>query len=341
VIRRFLFWFLLIGFLWLVISRLADARQLALTLARGQWQWVLVAALLQLAYFMFVAASYQSAFDTVEEPSRILELLPLVLGSIFMSVVAPSAGTSGAALFIDDAAQRGRSPGRIASGTILQIIANFVAFTLILITGMAYLFAQHDLQSYEIAGAAVLLLMITGLTSMLLMGLWKTDLLRHMLDRLQRALNGVAQRFHRPHILALDRAARNTDDFIQASSAAARRPDRLLRTVLLAFVANLINLLCLYTLFLAFRQPIQAGPLTAGYAMGILFLIVSIIPQGIGVVEGIMVLVYTSLNVPIETATTISLAFRGLTFWLPFVLGFLSLRRTRTFRRGKGVILEN
>ena len=69
--------------------------------------------------------------------------------------------------------------------------------------------------------------------------------------------------------------------------------------------------------------------LVAGYAMGVLFWIISITPQGIGVVEGMMTLTFASLGVPIESATVISLAFRGLTFWLPLGIGFILLRRLK------------
>jgi phosphatidylglycerol lysyltransferase len=62
-----------------------------------------------------------------------------------------------------------------------------------------------------------------------------------------------------------------------------------------------------------------------------LFWIVSITPQGIGVLEGVMALVYTSLDVPVAKVTVISLAFRGLTFWLPLAIGFFLLRRVKSF----------
>jgi uncharacterized membrane protein YbhN (UPF0104 family) len=63
-----------------------------------------------------------------------------------------------------------------------------------------------------------------------------------------------------------------------------------------------------------------------------LFWMVSITPQGIGMVEGAMVLVCTSLGVPAAEATAITLAFRGLSLWLPLLVGFFLLRRLRTFR---------
>ncbi|MCC7352838.1 MAG: bifunctional lysylphosphatidylglycerol flippase/synthetase MprF [Anaerolineae bacterium] len=44
-----------------------------------------------------------------------------------------------------------------------------------------------------------------------------------------------------------------------------------------------------------------------------------------------MALAFTSLGVPAARATTITLAFRGLTFWLPLAIGFFLLRRVKSF----------
>ena len=48
-----------------------------------------------------------------------------------------------------------------------------------------------------------------------------------------------------------------------------------------------------------------------------------------------MTLVFASLGVPIERATVIALSFRGLTFWLPLAIGFVLLRRLKTFKTGR------
>lgn len=51
----------------------------------------------------------------------------------------------------------------------------------------------------------------------------------------------------------------------------------------------------------------------------------------VGVVEGLMPLVYTSPGLPVAEATVITLAFRGPAFWIPFLLGFALLRRLPVF----------
>jgi uncharacterized protein (TIRG00374 family) len=291
----------------------------------------LAAALFQASYYVAYSGLYQAAFDTVEVKSRVRDLLPITFGSIFVNVVAPSGGASGAALFVDDAVRRGQSAARAAAGTILVLAADLAAFSLVLLVGLGYLFLQHNLQAYELAASLVLLAMVAGLTGVLLLGLWQPARLLRLLGGLQQAANWLAGRLRRPPLLAPDWATRNAGEFSQAAVAIAAFPGRLARTLGLALAAHAANLLSLYALFLAFRHPIQFGPLVAGYAVGILFMIVSPIPMGIGVVEAIMPLVYISLGAPSEAATVVTLAFRGLSFWLPFVAGFLLLRRMKAF----------
>ena len=72
-------------------------------------------------------------------------------------------------------------------------------------------------------------------------------------------------------------------------------------------------------------QTISYGTLTAGYAMGILFAIVSPTPQGIGIVEGIVPIVLSPLGIPFDKAVVTVLAFSALSLWLLLLIGFLVL----------------
>jgi len=328
---RWLFWILVIAFVWVVVSRFTEIEKLAETLAKGKWEGVLVAALLQVVYYIIYTALYQSGFDIVGVESQLRDLFPLTFASIFVNVAAPAGGTSGMALFVDDARRRGQSAARAAVGTLLTLIADFSGFVIVLIFGLIFLFIQHDLKTYEIIGAVLLLAAIGGMTSLLLLGLWRPELLKHLLDWVQHAANGIATRFKRGNFLADDWAEHNAGEFIEASMAVAIHPDRVTRTLLISLCAYVVDITSLYCIFLAFHQPVGFGLLVAGFSMGILFWIVSITPQGIGVVEGMMTLVFTSLGVPAERATIIALAFRGLTFWLPLFIGFILLRRIRAF----------
>lgn len=329
--KRRIWLVLIVLFLWVVVSRFTELEQLKTTLARGQWGWVLAALLSQVAYYVAFTGIYQSAFYTLNISTRTRDLIPVTLGSLFVNVIVPSAGAGGAALFTQDITRRGGSGARAAAGILLQLIADFSAFTLLLIPGLIYLFLNHDLKPYETVAAVILLLMTIGLVSILLLGIWKPAWLHRLFGWSQIAANWVFGRLRRSLTLADDWAQKNAEEFNRAAVAVTGHPLRLLRTLGIAFLAHLLDITTLYLLFRAFNQPISLGALVAGYGVGILFWIVSVTPQGIGVVEGMMTLTFTSLGIPGAVAATVALAFRGLTFWLPMLLGFFALQRLRTF----------
>jgi uncharacterized protein (TIRG00374 family) len=78
--------------------------------------------------------------------------------------------------------------------------------------------------------------------------------------------------------------------------------------------------------FLSFDVPFSAGTIVGGFAIGYLFLIVSPTPSGIGVVEGVMTLALRTLRVELSDAVLITLAYRGVTFWLPMAVGAFAFR---------------
>ena len=210
---------------------------------------------------------------------------------------------------------------------LLQFIADISAFTVLLIPGMAYLSLERDLRVYEVIAAAILFLLIAGLSGILLIGIWRPQWLYRLFNWSRRTANWLFGRLNRSLALADDWAQKNSEEFGQAAAAVASHPFGLIRTVGIALVAHIINLGTLYCLFLAFHRHVGLGTVMAGYAVGILFWIVSITPQGIGVVEGLMALTFTSLGFPGAVAATVAIAFRGLTFWIPMLLGFLAIQR--------------
>jgi len=322
----------MIAFVWVIISRYSEVQNLLLALTQGEWLWVFAAAIVQLIYYGIRTSLYQSAFDSVDVRSHWLELLPITFSSIFLNVAAPSAGASGAALFVDDAARRGQSPGAATVGTLLVLIADFSAFLIVLSSGIAFLFSVNYLQAYEVISALIFFFITAGWTIILLLGLWRVKWLYKLLFFTQRSVNKFYNLIKRTSFLAPDWAEKISAEFLEAREAINAHPSRLVRTFGIALSAHLVDILSLYCLFLAFHQIGSPGVLVAGYSMGILFWVVSVTPQGIGVVEGMMTLVFTSLGIPTEPAAIISITFRGLTFWLPLGIGFLLLRRMKAFR---------
>ena len=83
------------------------------------------------------------------------------------------------------------------------------------------------------------------------------------------------------------------------------------------------NMLSLYFLFLAAGHRIHPGVLVAGYGLAYLLGKVAYIsPGGIGLIEGGMTAIYSSLGIPQSIGIVVILSYRLFSFWIPTLLGF-------------------
>ncbi|MCL7452069.1 MAG: flippase-like domain-containing protein [Anaerolineae bacterium] len=330
--RRIVLLILLVLLTIWIFSRFADLRDLAATLSRGHGGWLLVALGIYLLYFVMDAQLYRFGFATVGVASRVLELLPVMFTAYFVNALAPSGGAAGAALFVDDAVQRGESGPRTAVGAVLVLLCDLATLLPFLLFSVVYLHRQGKLFYYDIISSAVFVLVVAILSTGLLLARRRPRLLHRVLSVVERRVNWVGARVGRPGILGQDWAERNAQELEQAAQAIVAEPRSLTLTVGWAFVIHAVNLVGLYVIFRAFGQPVRLGTLVAGFSMGIVFWVVTLVPRGLAAVEGIMTLVYTKLGIPPEQAAAIVLTFRAVMFWLPLLIGFFALRRVRTFR---------
>lgn len=319
----------------MLFKRRSEVESLVSTLASGEWQWITAAFAVQVLHYVLQARLYQCSFGTVEVTMGLRDLLTTVAGSTFVNVVAPLAGTSGSALFVDSAARRGQSPARAAAGTLLALIAGFGTFLIILVFGFVGLSARSALTAYQIAAGGWLIQIIVLMGGALLLGLWSPRLLRGILSGVERAVNFSSRALRREPVLRDGWADDHADEYIDAAHSIRRHPRQLLQTLNMGLLGHITNIACIWALFLAYGQSASFEVIAAGYAVGMLFWIVSPVPEGLGIVEGVMTVAYSSMGV--QKALAIALAFRALSFWLQLFAGCLLLRRVGSFRRDFGM----
>ena len=328
---RWLLSLLTLAFVWLLLSRLTEIETLIQTLAEGRWRWIVAAFVLQALYFLFYAASYRTAFATVGIPSRMKDLIPLTFAAIFANTTAPTGGAAGGALLVEDAARRGHSRARAAAGFLLHMATDYGAFCIMLLVGLGVLAQRADLHWYELTAALFLLLYVASISGALLLGIWLPQWLHNTFAWLQRQVNRMGAWVRKPTLLTDDWSARNAEELIEASRAITTHPRQLAITLLFTAIFHSLEIATLYVLFVAFNLPANMGVVIAGYSMIILFSIISPTPNGVGLVEGLMPIIFASLDLPADLATIVVLSFRGITFWLPLLIGFVLMQRLPIF----------
>ena len=82
------------------------------------------------------------------------------------------------------------------------------------------------------------------------------------------------------------------------------------------------DLLCLYLVFLAFGYHVPLAALTVSYAVANAVGSLAPTPGGLGAVEGLLITLLVSFDVPSAQAIAVVLVYRLINFWLPIPAGF-------------------
>lgn len=311
-----------------ILPRLATLESTAAELRQMRWWAVGLAAIAQ-------AVSLGAYGYTVQSVARLTHDRIGGFAAVRVALAATSVGlVSGGPLGFGAATHRWlRDRGVSADGAALCAsvpgilnIAVLVAFATISLT---YLVAHHVLGHSQRVTLAVLGVVVAGLvllTTWLLSSPERTT-------RLVTAVRHGLQRARRKKVTEAPGAdLRSRIGFIHESlrNGAWHRP-------LLGAVGKLaFDVVTLFFLFVGTGDVIHPLALLAGYALPQLVGTISFVPGGLGIVEGGMTGLYVSIHVPAATAVLVVLAYRGLSFWAPLLLGIplaVGLERSRRVAR--------
>lgn len=316
---------LLLGMVFL-LARVAALNEVWAVLLRGNVLFLGLALLVEAAWIYNLGAFFQSIYRVLGLHGKRLHVMKLVTAGYFLSVVAPSAGFSAVAVYIDDARRRNLPTARVTVATVLYTWFELVGTMGMTLLGLAALARRHDLYWSEITASLILMLEAIGIGMILYLGMRSATALGKMLAFLSRMVNFVARPLIHRTYLSENRAHEFAAELVEGIKVLGSNPRWILRPLLLTITNKILLVTVLAFCFMAFEADINLGTLVAGQSIAHLFQIVSPTPAGIGVVEGVMALSLGSVGVPLSDATVITLAYRAFSFWTPFFFGMLMFR---------------
>jgi uncharacterized protein (TIRG00374 family) len=320
---------LLLGVIF-VITRFTEVQNIYDTLQKGNWQFILLALLVEAIWIVNIGLTYRSIYRVLGMGEGIMHMLVVGISSIFVNVVTPSAGMSSIAVFISDARRRGYSQARAMVAWTLNLLFDYTAFLCVLVLGLAVLARRNDINWAEIFASFIILFGAAGLATMLYLGLQSGKVLGNVLAWLAKLVNKLFWPFIHRSFLQVDRAYSFASDAAEGVSVLRQNPRGLIKPLFLALLNKTLLVTIFLLTFLAFQVTFSAGTIIAGFSIGYLFMIVSPTPSGIGIVEGVLTLTLVSLWVPVEDAAIITLVYRGFTFWIPLFVGMFAFRHLPT-----------
>lgn len=323
--KLFVFVVLFLGVVVVAFS-FSELETIMLTLQRAHLGFFLLALLVQMIWFVSTGRMYQSIFHLLGVHEDMFTLSRIAAAANFINVVAPTAGAGGVALFATEAHRRGHPTGKVTVAAALFLLLDQAAFLVILALGLIVLIRRNDLNAGEISASLFLLSIAITYASVLYIGYRSAEKLGSLLAKFARGINRIVRLFRRENYLSEERAHSFAHEIADGFSGLTEKPSSLIRPVLWGIFNKGLLMLVLICSFLAFEVPFSTGTIIAGFSMAYLFLIVSPTPSGIGIVEGLMPVALSSLNVNWSQAVVITLFYRAVTFWFPLGIGAWAFR---------------
>ncbi|MCE9647137.1 MAG: flippase-like domain-containing protein [Chloroflexi bacterium] len=309
-----------------VVLSFGELETILRTLQKAHLGFFLLAILIQVVWFFTTGRMYQSVYHLLGLDETIPNLSRIAAAANFINIVAPTAGMGGVALFASEARRRGHPAGRATVAAALSLSLDHAAFLCVLSLGLIVLVRRNDLHAGDLSATLFMLGIAISYAFILYLGYRSEEKLGNFLAKLANMVNRVVRFFRRKDYLSEARAHEFAHEVAEGFSGLTEQKTSLVRPVLWGILDKALLMLVLLCSFLAFEVPFSAGTIIAGFSIAYLFLIVSPTPSGIGIVEGLMPVALSSLNVDWSQAVVITLTYRTVTFWVPFGIGAWAFR---------------
>lgn len=303
--------------------------ELASTMARGAMIPLVIAILTQLCKYFSQSFAYKYSFEAVGETMRPRNTLPLVFGTFFLNTVFPSLNLAGTTLVVDDARRRGIPPGKATSAALLMQITVDSAFASIMIISFTILALTVGLSPVWLLLGLIVIVLVSVMIGILVLGNKNPDLLIRILNPIAERVNKILIRFKKDPLKPW------VEKTVMSFSSAARLIMENPKSTAKAFGCSIIASCCELSAFalvgFSFGVSVPES-LVCGYVVATLFAMISITPQGVGVVEAAVTVAFTAFGASATAGMAIGLVYRGIVFWMPFIIGAILIQTTKTFR---------
>lgn len=298
------------------------------TIKQGTPIFIVAAVVAQICKYLAQGRGFQACFNTVNGHISYRTGLSLVFGTFFMNTVAPSMNLAGTSLVMATATKNGMQAGKGTTAALLMQLSIDTGFVIIMLVTFGALSFTVGLQPGWLGVGAVAIALVGGLVLLITVGGLKPDLVLKVLHPFVRLADKVLAHFKKP--LIDDSVTRTIRNFSDAAHLITKNPKKTVQSFLWTTLSSVCEMSCFVLVGFAFGVN-HPEALICGYVVATLFAMISFVPQGVGVVEAAVTVAFALFGVDSATGLAVVMVYRGIVFWLPFLVGAFVIQRMRAF----------
>jgi glycosyltransferase 2 family protein len=304
-------------------------------LTRAQAPYLAALAFLEIVFIVSMGLFYVSTFRASGVYPNALRFTLVSSAGHFVNLVSKTSGFGGLALYLEEGRRNGHPAVKTTAAYLAAYALSYAAFLAVLVISLILLYVDGSLTNLELVASAALFILIVVISTVIVAGLRSEAALVRVFLVAVAPINLLGRRILGRDLVAPQLLRHSAQELYASVHVMLRQPRRFVIPFGLAVGIELLSALGLFLVARALGLTLGFELAVAGYALSLLFAILSVTPAGLGFVEASLAVFLVSTGMSRHEAIAVSLGFRLFDFWLPVAVGalsFLTLRLTRGAR---------
>jgi uncharacterized protein (TIRG00374 family) len=286
--------------------------------------WALLLMIpLEFANYDAYARLYRSLFRILAKPVRYWPMFKLTLELNFVNHILPSGGVSGISYFNVRMRSYGVSGPKSTLAQLMKLLLLFASYQPLLILALFLLAARGHVNNLILVVATSLItLLVVGSFGFIYM-IESRSRINTVLTIVTKALNKLISLVRRnPETISIPGAQKAFDELHDNYKLLKENWRQLKLPFLYMLMANATEIAAIYVVYIAFGHFVNVGAVILAYAVANFAGLISVLPAGIGVYEGLMTGVLVATGIPAELSIPVTIMYRVINMFIQLTPGY-------------------
>jgi uncharacterized protein (TIRG00374 family) len=218
---------------------------------------------------------------------------------------------------------------------VMKFVLVFISFQILLGVGLLFLSISGETSNFLIMIVAILSTLLFVGTVLLAYILGSKQRMNNFFTLMTRGINKFIHYFRRAHpeTIKIDKVKNLFEELHDSYVILKKNPAVLKKPLLYALLANVTEILTIYTVYIAFGEFVNPGAVIIAYAIANFAGLISVLPGGVGVYEALMTAVLAAAGIPPSLSLPVTVMYRILNALIQLTPGYYfyhqNLHRTK------------
>jgi putative heme transporter len=269
------------------------------------------------------ARFYVRLFKIMGKTVRYRDMYKVNLELNFVNHILPSGGVSGISYFAVRMRAFGVSGPKATLSQLIKLLVLFISFQPLLIFGILLLAARgHVNNLVMVVASSIITFLVVGTFGFIYM-IESRSRINSFLTEVTKILNKVLGFFRRKQETINIAGAQTAFGELHDNYQLLKENWRDLKIPFLyLMIANATELAAIYMVYIAFGRLVNLGAVILAYAVANFAGLVSVLPAGIGIYEGLMTAVLVATGIPAGLSIPVTIMYRVINMAIQLTPGY-------------------